>query len=82
MKSVSLDRKLISNYVRLIRNLSPKMQREIISVLKKKGKRKSKKSVRSTANAFGAWVGNETAEEIINDIQESRGLITRTIEEF
>ena len=82
MKSVSFDRKLISNYVRLLKNLSPKMQREIISGLKRNGRKSKVKSMRSTADAFGSWVGNETAEEIINDIRDNRTVITRTIEEF
>ena len=71
----------IDAYMSLLNSLSNENKLEIISRLTKsiETEEVDKKSI--LESVYGAWVGNETAEEIIEDIRSSR-LDIRVIEEF
>ncbi len=67
----------IDNYIGLIDNLEPKYKLEIIEKISRSLRYKKTKQ----KSAFGAFVSNKSAEELIVDIQSSR-IFNRQIEAF
>ena len=70
---------LIDNYVGLINNLEPKYKIKIIEKISKSLRISNRKS--SKKSTFGAFVSNNSAEEIIEEIKSSRKF-NRQIEAF
>ncbi len=63
----AVERKIVNNYLALIRRLNPTIQQNLIAELTKKSKSKviSQSNIRA---AFGAWDDGETAEELCKTI--------------
>jgi hypothetical protein len=81
MKAIDINTTLIEGYLRLLDNLSPSNKLDLISKLSVSVKTDITDRKNSFYKAFGAWDSKQTADEIINDIQNSRTLI-RQIEQF
>lgn len=80
MKPAEINTSIIDGYFGLLDSLSPKDKLDLISKLKNSlTTRKSKKA--TFKKAFGAFESNKSAEEIIEEIRNSR-VSTRQIEEF
>tara|TARA_R110000796_G_scaffold96719_1_gene202904 strand:+ start:305251 stop:305487 length:237 start_codon:yes stop_codon:yes gene_type:complete len=76
----AIDKKILNNYLGLLERLSPTMKLNLIDRLTKSVK--SKASAKSKMkSAFGAWSSDESAEELIKRIQNSRKT-NRQIEEL
>ena len=72
---------LIDGYVQLLDNLSADSKLDLISKLSTSVKKDINNKKSSFQNAFGAFESSQSAQEIINDIRNSR-MFTRQIEEF
>lgn len=62
--------KILNNYLGLLERLNPVMKKKLIEQLKESAKPRMAKS--TISEAFGAWQSQETAEELIDQIQKSR----------
>jgi hypothetical protein len=65
------EKKILNNYWRLIKSLSPAMQSWLLERLKE-GEENSAVSSRKLKSSFGAWVSDESADELIENIRNSR----------
>ena len=81
MKAADLNTKLINSYLELLKNLSPSNKLDLISKLTQLVKADIEVKNSAFEQAFGAWEGNENAEEIIDSIRNSRQF-NRQIEEL
>ena len=81
MNILTFEEKLVDGYVRLLRNLDLKSQQNLILRLESELNLKKNKLSEATSNSFGNWVGNESADEIIDSINTSRNF-KRDILEF
>jgi len=81
MEKINDDTTLVDGYLQLLHNLSPHNKLDLISKLSTSVKIDINVKKSSFENAFGAFESTQTAEEIINDIRNSR-ISTRQIEEF
>ncbi len=71
---------IVNNYYNIIRTLRPNFQEELIKLITKSlNKEVSKK--KTLNHIYGAWEGEETAEELIKSIRTSR-VFNREIIEF
>lgn len=70
-----------SVYFDLLSNLNEDSKLELIAHLSKSILDNKKKNPKSFAKLFGAWKSNETSEEIIKNIRNSR-VSKRKIEQF
>lgn len=76
----AVDKKILNNYLGLLERLNPTMKLNLIHQLKKSVK--SRVSTKSQMkSAFGSWNSDESAEELIELIQNSRNT-HRNIEEL
>ncbi len=76
----TFDEKILNNYMALLEGLASPIKLKIIEQLKESlDKKPLKKS--KVISSFGMWKSNESAEEIIKDIRESRKT-NRIIEEL
>ena len=76
----AVDKKILNNYLGLLERLNPTMKLNLIDQLKKSVK--SRVSTKSQMkSAFGSWNSDESAEELIELIQNSRNT-HRNIEEL
>ncbi len=75
------DTILIDNYFGLLSKLSPEMKKKLIEQLKKTLDSGLKASDKTSLDAFGAWYSDKSADEIIQEIKESR-FTNRQIETF
>ena len=78
MKSVNIDKSLIENYFGLLKNLNPKLKSALIERLMQTTQPDSGKRTMAFKNAFGAWNSNQSADEIILELRESRGFYRNT----
>lgn len=73
MSTLELENKLGNTYLGFLQNLSKEVQLDIISkwsiFLKNEEK---KEDVKPDSYFFGAWKSNQTAEEMIEDLRDSR----------
>ena len=76
----AIDKKILNNYLGLLERLSPTMKLNLIDRLTKSVKSSASSKPKMKAS-FGAWSSNESAEELIQQIQNSRNT-NRKIEEF
>jgi hypothetical protein len=81
MKAIDINTTLIEGYLRLLHNLSPSNKLDLISKLTLSVKTDIADQKNSFYQAFGAWESNQTADEIIHDIRNSR-TFSRNIEQF
>jgi hypothetical protein len=81
METTTPDTTLIDGYLQLLDNLSPNNKLDLISKLTTSIKSDIADKKSSFHEAFGAFESEKTAEEIIDEIRESR-TFTRQIEEF
>ncbi len=72
---------LLDSYIGLLDNLSTSNKLDLIFKLSNSVKNNLKKKKSSIKKAFGAFESEKTAEEIIEEIRNSR-LSTRVIESF
>ena len=81
MKAIDINTTLIEGYLRLLSNLSPNNKLDLISKLTLSVKTDITGRKKSFFKAFGAWESKQSADEIINDIRNSRSF-NRQIEQF
>lgn len=76
----AIDKKILNNYLGLLERLNPTMKLKLIDRLTESVKSgiSSKSTIKS---AFGAWNPDESAEELIDTIHNSRNT-NRQIEEL
>ncbi len=79
---IDIDERLIQVYLELLNNLNDASKLEIISRLSLSMQQKEEKRKSSSASEFyGAFEGEESAEELIKHIREAR-VFNRKIEDF
>jgi len=81
MNAIDINTTLIEGYLRLLNNLSPSNKLDLISKLTLSVKTDITDRKKSFYKAFGAWESKKSADEIINDIRNSR-TFNRQIEQF
>lgn len=81
MNTADINTKLIDSYLSLLKNMSAQNKLDLISKLTNTVKTDIAQEKTEFYKAFGGWDKNESAEELIETIKESRTL-NRTIEEF
>jgi len=81
MKPADINTTLIEGYLRLLDNLSPGNKLDLISKLSLSVKIDIAERKNTFYKAFGAWDKKQSAEAIINEIQNSR-TFNRQIERF
>ena len=82
MKTANSNTTLIDGYLKLLANLSPGNKIDLISRLSQTVKADINKNNKSFYQAFGAWKGNQSAEQIINEVRNSRTFSRKTEELF
>jgi hypothetical protein len=81
MKAVDINTTLIEGYLKMLDNLSPSNKLDLISKLTQSVKTDITDRRTSFFKAYGAWDSQQSAEEIINVINDSRTFY-RKIEEL
>lgn len=81
MKTIDINTTLIEGYLQLLDNLSPNNKLDLISKLTLSVKTDIADKKKSFYKAFGAWESKQSADEIINDIRNSR-TFNRQSEQF
>jgi hypothetical protein len=81
MKAIDINTTLIEGYLRLLDNLSPSNKLDLIAKLTTSVKSDFTDRKRNFPKAFGAWESNQSADQIITDIRNSRNF-NRQIEQF
>ena len=76
-----MDTLFSDNYFGLIRNLSPEIKLDLIEKLSNTLKNELIPKKNPLMDAFGAWESKKSAEDIIDEIQNSRNF-NRQIEPF
>lgn len=71
----------VEAYMTILEGLSNEIKLEIISRLKENIENDIDNRKKTLKSAYGSWVGEETAEELIEIIKQGR-VETRVIEEF
>lgn len=79
MRTADLYTKIINGYLGLLKNLSPSSKLDLISKLTQSVKSDIRSQKNNLEKAFGAWDQEESADELINTIRNSR-LFNRKIE--
>ena len=81
MNTADINTKLIDSYISLLKNMSSQNKLDLISKLTKTVKRDDEMAENDFYQAFGGWDENDSAEELIDSIEEAR-TFNRTIDEF
>ena len=81
MRIAEINTTIVDGYVGLLDNLSPSDKLDLISKLTTSVKTDLKSKKSSFKKAFGAFDSKKTAEQIIEEIRNSR-VSTRQIESF
>jgi hypothetical protein len=81
MKTIDVNTTLVEGYLRLLDNLSPNSKLDLISKLTLTVKTDVTDKKKQFYKAFGAWESKKSADEIIDDIRNSR-TFNRQIEQF
>ena len=81
MNTADINTKLIDSYMSLLKNMSTQNKLDLISRLTSTVKKDLEQETGDFYKAFGGWDKDESAEDLIDTIRESRTL-NRTIEEF
>ena len=72
MKTADLNLNLIESYYGLLKNLSADNKLELIAKLSNSMKTAKPAKNESLKSLYGAFVSNQSADEIINDIKKAR----------
>jgi len=81
MKAIDINTTLIEGYLRLLDNLSPSNKLDLISKLTVSVKTDITDRKKHFYKAFGAWESKKSADQMINDIRNSR-TFNRQTEQF
>ena len=81
MNTIEFNSKIVEGYLGLLNNLSPSNKLDLIARLTASVKSDLKPKKSSFKKAYGAFESSKSAEEIIDEIRESR-VFTRQIEAF
>ena len=81
MKTTEINSTIVDGYIGLLDNLSPGNKLDLISKLTDSVKTDLTNKKSSFKKAFGAFVSKKSAEEIIEEIRNSR-IFTRQIGSF
>jgi hypothetical protein len=81
MNTADINTKLIDSYISLLKNMSAQNKLDLISRLTNAVKTDLEQEKTDFYKAFGGWDKNESAEDLIETIKESR-IFNRSIEEF
>lgn len=81
MNAIEFNSKIVESYFGLLDNLSPSNKLDLIAKLTASVKSDLKPKKSSLQKAFGAFESSKSAEEIIEEIRESR-VFNRQIESF
>lgn len=81
MNTIEFNSKIVEGYFGLLDNLSPSNKLDLIAKLTASVKSDLKPKKTSFKKAFGAFESSKSAEEIIEEIRESR-VFNRQIEPF
>ncbi len=81
MNTADINTKLIDSYISLLKNMSAQNKLDLISKLTNTVKTDLEQEKTDFYKAYGGWDKNESADELIETIKESR-TFNRTIEEF
>jgi hypothetical protein len=81
MNTADINTKLIDSYIHLLKNMSAQNKLDLISRLTHAVKTDLVQEKTDFYKAFGGWDKNESAEDLIETIKESR-TFNRSIEEF
>jgi len=81
MSVEELDTKIVNGYLELLKNLSPVAKKDLITKLTRLTKFDQATQKDGLEASFGAWHGDEEAEDIIKIIRKSR-TTNRNIESF
>jgi hypothetical protein len=72
MNTADIDSRLIESYITLLKNMSTPNKLDLISRLTQSVKADINEGPSHIYESFGGWDENESAEELINVIRESR----------
>jgi hypothetical protein len=75
----TINNQILNNYLAFLETLSPGAKLDIISKLTQSLKSEVKPKKNLFDSSFGAWVGKESADDIIRSIRDSR-MFNRQIE--
>ncbi|MDZ7691013.1 MAG: hypothetical protein U5K69_07725 [Balneolaceae bacterium] len=81
METADIDSRLVESYITLLKNMSTSNKLDLISRLTQSVKTDIDEAKSRIYESFGAWQGDEGADELINVIRESR-TFNRNREEF
>ena len=81
METANIDTTIIDGYLQMLNNLSPSNKLDLISKLTNSIKLDITNKKSFFKEAFGAFESEKSADEIINEIRNSR-VFTRQIEGF
>jgi hypothetical protein len=79
--NANINTHVVNTYMAFLETLSPGVRLDIISRLTQSLKSEVKSKENLFENSFGAWTENESAEEIIKGIRDSRNF-NRQIDEL
>lgn len=80
MKTVDSENSIIEGYIRLLDNLSPVSKLDLMSRLIQSVKSDFVVRKKSFLKAFGGWDGDESADDLVANIRESRAFYRKTEE--
>ena len=78
MKAGELNNKLVEGYLKLLENLTPLTKLELISKLSVSVSTDLKKTNKTFKKSFGAWESSETADELVEQLYNSRTFTRQT----
>lgn len=81
MKKADVNTTIIESYLQMLDNLSPEIKLDLISKLSKSVKADMKAKKTAFKKAFGGFISEKSAEELITEIRNSRSF-NRQIESF
>lgn len=81
MNTADINTKLIDSYIGLLKNMSTQNKLDLISKLTQSVKTDMDVEQTEFYKAFGEWDENESAEELIRTIKDSR-TFNRAMDEF
>lgn len=81
MKSADSNINLLETYFGVLRNLSSDTKLELIAMLSKSMKSTKATKAKSLKSLYGAFVSEQSADELINDLKKAR-TFNRKREEF
>ena len=72
MKTADININLVDSYLELLKNLSTDSKLELIAQLSKSMKTAKKAKTISIQSLYGAFISEQSADEIIDDIKKAR----------